>query len=81
MQFRHFSLIATLVWLLGCGFEVVFLAFDPVVELQQDVTDDRSSASPLVANFFQVAKHSIAAFDVIVRAELAAIARRSVQVA
>lgn len=70
--FRHFSLIATLAWWLGCDFTRVFFAFHPVIELQQDVADDRSSASPFVADFFQVAKHSIATLNVIVCADLAA---------
>ena len=78
---RHFSLIATLVDWLCCHFSLVFLAFHPVLKLQQDVTDDRSSASPFVSNFPQVSKHSIATLNMIVRSYLTANRNRAVEVA
>ena len=34
------------------------------------MTDDRSAAAPFVSNFFQVAKHSIATLNMIVRTDL-----------
>ena len=77
----HFSLIATLVDWLCCHFSLVFLAFHPVLKLQQDVTDDRSSASPFVSDFFQVSKHSIATLNMIVRAYLTTNRNRAVEVA
>ncbi len=69
--FRHYSLIASLVKQLNSEHRFSFLAFHPVFKLQQDVTDDRSAAAPLVSNFFQVAKHSIPTLNMIVRTDLA----------
>jgi hypothetical protein len=69
--FRHYSLIATLVERLYSDYCFSFLAFHPVFKLQQDVTDDRAAAAPFVSNFFQVAKHSIATLNMIVRTDLA----------
>jgi hypothetical protein len=69
--FRHYSLIATLVGRLYSDYRFNLLASHPVFKLQQDVTDDRSAAAPLVSNLFQLAKHSIATLNVIVRTDFA----------
>ena len=56
----------------GGGCRLVFLAFYPVCELEEDVTHDRFSATPFVADFLQVPKHSIATLYMIVGANFAA---------
>ena len=70
--FRHFSLIATMYLLSGSDWRLIFLAFDPNCKLEKDMTDDRSAAAPFVTHLFQVAEHSIATLDMIVRANFAA---------
>ena len=48
----HFSLIAVESVLSWGELSWEFLAFEPVVELQQDVADDRPASSPFVPHFF-----------------------------
>jgi len=37
---------------------LVLLAFHPIVELKEDVTQDRSTASPFLADVFQASQHA-----------------------
>ena len=49
---------------------MIFPAFHPIRELQQNVADDRSSTPPFITDFLQVSKHSIATLYVIVRSDV-----------
>jgi len=71
----HFPGNATMVSASGRRLGLVLPAFHPVVELGEDVTQDRSTALPFVADSFQVPKHAVVALDMIVCADIIRIVR------
>jgi hypothetical protein len=77
---RHFSLNTSINWRLCSQLRKIFFANHLVRELQQDVPNDCPAASTIVADLFQVSKHAIASFDMIVSSDLTAILWALVQI-